>query len=61
MMMIPVEGRAKMIPEGQVMKTPVESRVKMTPEGQVMIPVEGRIKKTDPSFHQGRRPMTSPP
>jgi hypothetical protein len=38
----PVEGRAKEIPEGQVMKTPVERRV----------------KKTDPSSRQGRRPMT---
>jgi hypothetical protein len=44
------------------MKTPVEVRVKKIPEGQVInTPVEDRVKKTDPSSRQGRRPMTSRP
>jgi hypothetical protein len=59
---IPVEGRAKKTPEGQVMKTPIEGPAKKAPEGEVLkTPVDGRVKKTDASSHQGRRPMTSTP
>jgi hypothetical protein len=65
----PVEGQVKKTPErvksrrlqkGSSKEDSRESQVK-NPEGQVMKnPVERRVKKTDPSSHLGRRPMTSP-
>jgi hypothetical protein len=44
-----------------VKKTPIEDEAKKTLEGQVMkTPVEGRIKKTDPSSHQEDAPWHQP-